>query len=64
LGRKRWAIEGFFKTIKHRSLAASLRANHETWCLPLADSVADCLPTSTLDRPMVTTPHAGLESCQ
>lgn len=49
LGRKRWAIEGFFKTITPSLWAASLRANYETWCLSLAHPVPNCLSISALD---------------
>ena len=39
LGRLRWAIEGFFKTITPSLRAASLRANYTPWCLSLAHPI-------------------------
>ena len=43
LGRKRWAIEGFFKIIKHRFGLHCFGQSTLTRCLPLADTVIYCL---------------------
>lgn len=49
LGRKRWAIEGFFKTIKHRFGLHRFGQSTRRACLSLAHPVSDCLPTGALD---------------
>ncbi|OYQ66672.1 hypothetical protein B9G53_03385 [Pseudanabaena sp. SR411] len=52
LGRKRWAIEGCFKTIKHRF---GLHCFGQSTKLggALADSISDCLSFGSLDHSMV-----------
>lgn len=49
LGRKRWAIEGFFKTALASLWLASFWTIHPPRCLPLADFVTHCLPLGALD---------------
>ena len=64
LGRKRWATIGLFQNHQTSLWSGLFWPIHKTRCLPLANSVAHCLSTSTLDRSMVTTPHSRLENCQ
>jgi hypothetical protein len=49
LGRKRWAIEGFFKTIKHRFGLHRSLASYTPWCVSLAPPVSHRLSIGALD---------------
>ncbi len=42
-GRRRWQIEGWFKTAKHRFGGASLWSGDSPWSLPLVSPLTHCL---------------------
>jgi hypothetical protein len=46
-GKRRWQIEGWFKTAKHRWASTSLWSRHPTWRVSLVCTVFDCLYLGT-----------------